>query len=86
MFAQTSNTAVQEQRVVELINIERARQNLPPLILHDTLTSIAFVHSEDMLPAAAFSNNINVQAAFSPLIPSFLRLLRFLWNDYIILR
>jgi len=48
-FAQTSNTAAQEQRVVELINIERARQNLPPLILHDTLVSAARAHSEDML-------------------------------------
>jgi len=48
-FAQTSNTAAQERRVVELINIERAKQNLLPLAWHDTLASIARAHSEDML-------------------------------------
>jgi len=58
-FAQTSNTTAQERRVVELINIERARQNLPPLILHDTLASIARAHSEDML------QNNSVRAARS---------------------
>ena len=50
-FAQSSpqpNPAY-EQRVVELINSERGKQGLPPLMRHDTLTSIARAHSEDML-------------------------------------
>ena len=43
-FAQTSNAAVQERRVVELINIERAREGLAPLVWHDTLASVARAH------------------------------------------
>jgi len=38
-----------EQRVVDLINIERAKHDLPQFIWHDTLAAIARTHSEDML-------------------------------------
>jgi len=38
-----------EQRTFELINIERERHNLPPLILHNALASVSRANSEEML-------------------------------------
>jgi len=38
-----------ELRVLELTNIERANQGLPPLVWHETLAEAARRHSEDMM-------------------------------------
>jgi len=45
-----------EQRVVELINVERTNHDLPPYIWHDKLASIARAHSEDMLRSNSVSS------------------------------
>jgi uncharacterized protein YkwD len=37
-----------ESRVIELVNIERAAQNLPPLTYNEALTDVARLHSQDM--------------------------------------
>ncbi len=45
-----------EQRMLELINQERARQALPPLAMDETLREIARRHSEEMFRLSYFSH------------------------------
>ena len=53
----TSNAEMLEQRVFELVNIERANYGLQPLVWHDGLGDIARAHSEDMVNRSFFAHN-----------------------------
>ncbi|OLR26841.1 CAP domain-containing protein [Bacillus cereus] len=46
-----------EQRVVELTNTERAKENLPPLQLETKLSNVARIKSEDMQKNNYFNHN-----------------------------
>ncbi|MCL2573876.1 MAG: CAP domain-containing protein [Defluviitaleaceae bacterium] len=54
-----------EQRIFELVNIERANYGIPPLIWHDELAASAQAHSADMAQNNNFSHDSSDGTSFS---------------------
>jgi len=50
----TTDGSADEKRVLELVNIERANHNLPPLAWHNALADTARAHSIDMATRSFF--------------------------------
>ncbi|MCL2573877.1 MAG: stalk domain-containing protein [Defluviitaleaceae bacterium] len=63
--AQLTETEAFEQRIFELVNIERANNGVPPLIWHDGLAASARAHSADMARNNNFSHSSSDGTSFS---------------------
>ena len=66
LFAATlSAQADLESQVIELVNIERVANNLPPLLYNEALTNAARLHSQDMGDNNYFSHTSQDGTAFN---------------------